>query len=159
MLEVARELMFRSAVAAANSSTIQQVSAMQTATHAIYVSDYLSLILGTVLTSVTIITVTLVFNEYWHLGRPVSMSPIEIAKAFKCPDPSGEDSIATATDTVRKIGNGSVRYSAVVNVHQTETTSQQENESAMETPVSQVRLEIADPHVVLVPRQGWKFGG
>ena len=159
MLEAARELMFRTAVAAANSSTIQQASASQTAAHTIYVSDYLFLILATVLTSVAIIAVTLIFNGYWYLGRPVTMSPIEIAKAFNAPILRSEDSNATASDIVHNIGDRRVQYGAVVNDHQTETISQEEDPAIVKTPVSQLRLEIADPHFVLVPRQGWKFGG
>lgn len=60
------------------------------------------------------IWVAIVFLSLWQLGRDMSMSPIEIAKAFAAP------SLATATDSnasvetlLQEVGNLKVRYGAV----------------------------------------------
>jgi hypothetical protein len=106
----ARELMFRTAVAAANSSNIRSVPAQQEATIAVYQSHYLYLGLASLFTTLTIILVVPTFIGYWHLGRKVSMSPIETAKAFNAPLLKNEDSNAEADRLIENLGHMGVKY-------------------------------------------------
>ena len=47
---------------------------------------------------------------WWHLGRPVSLSPLEIAKAFDAPIMHAADPNATADELVEAVGDVRVRY-------------------------------------------------
>ncbi|KAM0712536.1 hypothetical protein Q7P37_011633 [Cladosporium fusiforme] len=47
---------------------------------------------------------------WWRLGRPVSMSPLEIAKAFDAPLMQRADPNGTAGDHLRTVGDTRVRY-------------------------------------------------
>jgi hypothetical protein len=47
---------------------------------------------------------------WWRLGRPVSMSPLEIAKAFDAPLMQQADPNGTVNDHLRSIGGIRVRY-------------------------------------------------
>lgn len=101
MLASARELMFRTAIAAANSSDVQTVSAVQTGQQAVYESHYLYLGLAVLVTALGIIFVAPTFHGYWILGRTVSMSPIETAKALNAPMLSSIDSNANANTLLK----------------------------------------------------------
>ncbi|MCJ1340724.1 hypothetical protein MMC09_006020 [Bachmanniomyces sp. S44760] len=110
LVNSARELMFRTAVGAANSSNIQHISARQVASHPIYQSEYLFLGLATAITAFAVSIVTLTFNGYWRLGRPVTMSPVETAKAFNAPIWRNKDSNAKTKALLKEVGSRSVRY-------------------------------------------------
>jgi hypothetical protein len=154
----ARELMFRTAVAAANSSDIQSVPAAQTATFAVYQSHYLYLILANVFTVLAIITVLPTFLGYWHLGRKVSMSPIEIAKAFNAPLLKGGNSNADSSQLVKDLGNLAVRYGAVsTGVEMGDAKATKQGVSASQAELSGWRLQMADE--VTQPQKGWVFVG
>lgn len=47
---------------------------------------------------------------WWRLGRAVSLSPLEIAKAFDVPLMQALDSNATTEDFIRAVGDKRVRY-------------------------------------------------
>jgi hypothetical protein len=159
----ARELMFRTAIAAANSSTIQHVAASQTITVAVYLSQYRYLAVASAITAATIVVVTLTFYGYWHLGRKVTMSPIETAKAFNAPLLRNYDSNAPVNSLIREIGNRSVRYGAVtVSVALEGDVARKESLHATTPQVTsdwQMRLELADEQFVHAPRKGWTFSG
>lgn len=156
----ARELMFRTAVAAANSSNVQSVPAVQVATIAVYQSHYLYLTLTSNFTLLAIIFVIPTFFGYWHLGRNVSMSPIEIAKAFNAPLLRELDSNAEAENLVRSLGEMDVRY-GVVATGNGDNDSEGPKQRLMytETNVSGRRLEIARSIYVMEPEKGWEFTG
>ncbi|KKY23201.1 hypothetical protein UCDDS831_g03150 [Diplodia seriata] len=86
-----RELMFRSAIAASNSSTVQHVSAVDSYRRTIYVSHYryLAAALGVVVANA--LAVLPLFVGWWALGRRATMSPLELAKAFQSPLTSGSN--------------------------------------------------------------------
>ena len=54
-----------------------------------------------------------VFGGWWRLGRPVSVSPIETAKAFKAPLLREADGNGTARDIVDQVGGLQVQYGAL----------------------------------------------
>ena len=116
MLAGARELMFRSAVSAGsfNSSYRQAISAVETGAQNVYKSQYLFLGLATMLSGLGILFVTMTFNGFWQLGRRVTLSPIETAKAFNAPLLSNNDSNAPIRALLDELGMRPVRYGALV---------------------------------------------
>ena len=116
MIAGARELMFRTAVSAGslNSSYRQSISATATGAQNVYKSQYLFLGLATMLSGLGILFVTMTFNGFWQLGRRVTLSPIETAKAFNAPLLSNNDSNAPMRSLLDELGMRPVRYGAVV---------------------------------------------
>lgn len=114
MLAAARELMFRAAVdiGTANSSLTEYVPSTETTSHNIYESNYSYFAIATTLSILGILSVG-TFNGFWQLGRSVTLSPVETAKAFNAPILSSNDSNATVWDLLEEVGTRSVRYGAV----------------------------------------------
>jgi hypothetical protein len=150
LLANARELMFRTAVAAANSSNVQDVLALEEATIAVYESHYLYLALASIFTLLAIVLVIPTFSGYWNLGRQVSMSPIEIAKAFNAPLLKNGDSNAEVKQLIEELGERGARYGAVSNAI---------GNKGQQFQTLEASLEITTPGQVVVPREGWKFRG
>lgn len=156
----ARELMFRTAVAAANSSNLQSVPAVQVATVAVYQSHYLYLALASGFTLLAILFVIPTFFGYWHLGRSVSMSPIEIAKAFNAPLLRQLDSNAEAGQLIQSLGEMDVRYGVVstgIGHNESDGLVPKQSFAYKEASVSSRRLEIAPSNFVIEPEKGWEF--
>jgi hypothetical protein len=110
-LQGCRELIFRAAVASSNSSTpIQHVQASGSGLYTAYHTDKVFLALATLVSLLAIIAVFLTFFGFWRIGRVVSMSPLEIAKAFNAPMLREGDSNATAKQLVSEVGKKPVRY-------------------------------------------------
>jgi hypothetical protein len=158
----ARELMFRTAIAAANSSTVQVVDAFEVAPITVYQSDFLYLALASVFTFLAIILVLPTFYGYWNLGRSVSMSPVEIAKAFNASLLWNNDSNANAKGLVDELGYLDVRYGAVntgyLPVNGTAGDGMN-GEHMTQGHLPGVRLEIAPSDRVTTPEEGWIFRG
>ena len=89
-----------------------------------------------------------VFLGWWHLGRKVSMSPIEIAKAFAAPGLKECNSNADAEGMLKEIGKQEVRYGAL-----TTATARDSSDRVNERP----RLLIAEPGQVRIPKTGEIF--
>nr|KAK5436956.1 hypothetical protein LTR18_009321 [Exophiala xenobiotica] len=169
LIASARELMFRTAldIAAGNSSLIQSVSGAQSNTPAVYESQYLYLIIAAILTGIAVFVVTLTFVGYSVLGRSVSMSPLEIAKAFNAPLLESADSNADVKSLMCVVGERSVRYGAVsldgsLDTGDTSAVGKNEMQARQahvpsEIEGGQKRLEMADERLVQMPRKGWKF--
>jgi hypothetical protein len=155
----ARELMFRTAIAAANSSNVRSVPAQQEATIAVYQSHYLYLGLASLFTTLAIILVVPTFIGYWYLGRNVSMSPIETAKAFNAPLLRNEDSNAEADHLINNLGHIGVRYGVILTGAGNDGLLTKQGVSQSYADISGRRLEIAPPEYVVNPQKGWEFGG
>jgi hypothetical protein len=171
LIASARELMFRTAlgIAAGNSSLIQTVSGPQFTTPAVYESQYLYLGIAVILTGIAVFFVTLTFAGYSTLGRSVSMSPLETAKAFNAPLLESADSNADVETLMQVVGERSVRYGAVFIDAATDTggiyaVGKEGRQARTAYVVSEIdggltRLEMADERLVQMPRKGWKFFG
>lgn len=167
-LQTARELMFRTAVAAANSSTVQHVSANETIRVNVYRSQYLFLGLASLASFIAVLLVALTFNGFWLLGRNFSLSPIETAKAFDAPMLRNNDSNAPVGDLLKDVGGRQVKYGAVSRhrgISQPDRRSISAFSTGYEPPDSPedetppLRLQFADPRSTLPIQTGWKFGG
>ena len=141
ILAAVRELMFRTAIAAANSSDTQHVTAQQTTTLPIYEAHYPYLYAALSCTAAGWLAMIPLLLNWWHVGRTVSMSPIETAKAFGAPLLRSSDSNADAVKLLKEVGDRPVQYGA--------------------TTVSGVeyRLEMNEPKNIRVPRAGERFAG
>ena len=168
IINSARELMFRTAlgIAAGNSSLLQTVTGTQTTTPAVYESQYLYLGIAVILTGIAVIFVTLTFTGFWLLGRAVSMSPLETAKAFNAPLLENADSNADVKALMTVVGERSVRYGAVsVDASGATYAAGKAGIQAStayipsENGGEQTRLEMADERIMQMPRKGWKFTG
>ncbi|KAK0854832.1 hypothetical protein LTS02_011346 [Friedmanniomyces endolithicus] len=113
LLAQARELMFRTSLAFGNSSNVQTISGTAARTTNVYRSHYEFLAAAVALTLVSVLVVLATFNGFCSLGRSVSMSPIEIVKAFGAPLLAAEDSNAKAKELVESAGGRPVRYRLV----------------------------------------------
>jgi hypothetical protein len=122
-----------------------------------------------ILTSIAVFFVTLTFDGYWTLGRNVSMSPLEIAKAFNAPLLESADSNADVKSLMRVVGERSVKYGAVSTDAAAaaggtygvgkEGVQARMGYGASEIDGGQIRLEMADEQLVQMPQKGWKFLG
>ena len=110
LLQSMRELIFRTAVASATSNDTQHVIARATGTFTVYHTSYLFLSLATLASTIAILSVMLTFGAFWHVGRKVSMSPIETGKAFNAPMLRSANSNAPARALLSQVGARAVRY-------------------------------------------------
>ncbi|KAL8730263.1 MAG: hypothetical protein Q9181_004730 [Wetmoreana brouardii] len=113
LIQAVRSMMFRTAVAAANASDLQTVTALETITVPVYQSHYLYLGVAIIFTALAWLATLPMFIGWWHVGRKVSMSPIETAKAFSAPMLQHSDPNANVDELVKEVGERPVRYGAV----------------------------------------------
>jgi hypothetical protein len=133
MLSVARELAFRSALfAAANNVTfgddspdsgntirdpseyIQHIQVHQSTPQTVFKSHHRFLAVALVFTLFAAFSVVPIFLGWWSLGRNVSLSPIETAKAFAAPALArAPDANAELKPLLREVGDLRLRYGAV----------------------------------------------
>ncbi|KAH5348573.1 hypothetical protein HBI49_198500 [Parastagonospora nodorum] len=91
MLDKMREIAFRTAVRVGRDQPNNITDADQTTTfeglktRSIYVTDFRYMLAAGVLSIMSVIAISLPFHGWWQLGRTVSLSPLEIAKAFDAP--------------------------------------------------------------------------
>jgi hypothetical protein len=90
----------------------QTFTVIQTADTLMYQSHYLYLILGSAVLLVALISVSITLYGWWELGRHVSLSPLEIAKAFGAQILAPEAFMDTNT-LVAQAGRKRVRYGEV----------------------------------------------
>lgn len=53
------------------------------------------------------------FHGWWNLGREVSLSPVEIAMAFKAPHTDGGDANADVSTLLKQIGKRRAQYGVI----------------------------------------------
>lgn len=92
MIGAMREIAFRASLqspidsaALDSNATTQQVPYAGTARHTIYVTDMWYMISAACISLISTAAVSATYYGWWELGRKVSMSPLEIAKAFDAP--------------------------------------------------------------------------
>ncbi|KAL8665656.1 MAG: hypothetical protein Q9168_007658 [Polycauliona sp. 1 TL-2023] len=104
-----RELMFRTAIASAETNDEQRVIAHESYETPVYASSYRFLALAALVSLLGWFATIPLFIGWWHLGRDVSLSPIETAKAFGAPGLDTDDSNADANAILKVIGNRGAR--------------------------------------------------
>lgn len=115
----------------------QSLRFQRESTELVYLSDFKFLSLALLPTVFSALTVLLLMWRWWRLGRRVSLSPLEIARAFTAPELSaGSASDLAAKELMRDIGSKKIRYGEV--------------ENELMVPA----LRFAPPDVARAPRQG-----
>ena len=173
ILTALHEIMFRTALEAAGAAdsvfiqnaqgdrtfaTTNTVHAKQTIVQNVFLSHYGYLCGALAVMSLGILSVIPTFYGWWRLGRPMTLSPLETAKAFNAPllDQKPSHSNADVDRLMKDIGSRPVRYGEVATSapgyyngqHDTEMTHTGGNS------VAGRRLEMAHPDTVLRPRKG-----
>ena len=123
-LQDIRSLMFRTAIGSANDTDRQEISATATGSHTIYQTNYIFVGLATFASILPIMVVLFTFRGVLDLGREVSLSPMEIARAFGAPILRGSNSNAPAKSLLKQVGYRPVKY-GVVRDHRVSSQSSQ----------------------------------
>lgn len=97
---------------------------------------------GIAVTGVLVLLIAPTFVGWWELGRPVTLNPVETAKAFDAPLLRGPGSNAPIQDLVAIVGGRKLRWGDVVE------GSKDGNNGARR------RLGFAPPELVSAPRRG-----
>ena len=116
----------------------------------VYTSSYLFLGLAVMVSLLGWLATVPIFFGWWNLGRAVSMSPIEMARAFGAPDLKNYDSNSTAKSLLEEVGGQKVQYGV-----STVTTGA----DASETQQPRSRLVMSRPDLVRSPKDGETFSG
>jgi hypothetical protein len=90
---------------------LQHVEVQQTTTQFVYQSQYVYLSIAVTITLCATFCV-LALSGWWNLGREVSLSPIEIAKAFAAPSLQSTNSNCDMKSILKDIGEEKLRYGA-----------------------------------------------
>jgi hypothetical protein len=88
----------------------QTIEVQQTTRRVVYRSQYVFLAIAVAITLVATLCVLIVSLGWWHLGREVSLSPIEIAKAFAAPSLHDANSNTKASAILKELGDEKVSY-------------------------------------------------
>jgi hypothetical protein len=155
LLQEARDLMFRTAMATANSSHAQTVLSSETETMPIYESHWEFLAIAVSFSVIAVVVVAGLFHGYWHLGRSVTLSPIETAKAFDAPLLRGEDPNGLVETLVTRAGDKEVRYGEIDGVYEGTSAKGGMMMYGMNNRDGG-RLKISD-NLVRAPRKGYTY--
>lgn len=140
ILNAFRELSFRASLYAAADNELNQTESRSNQTvqytghtsRTIYSTQWSFMAAGLTVSVVAVLGVLPLFHGFWELGRDVSMSPLEIAKAFDAPLLANAGSNCEAREIARQAGNKQIVYGV-------STTKTEQSESS---PL-RLRLEVS----------------
>lgn len=163
-----QEIMFRTALSVHNESSVhvvtkdseeqtvpvqmnQTVRAANFVSRPVFRMDRRYLAAGAVVMIVCVIIVASTFYGWWEVGRTVSMSPIEIAKAFNAPVLQGKGINSELDEMLPVVGRRRVRYGEVR--YQDEKVVYPDDPADADGGNNiQSKLEMAHLHWTSVPR-------
>ena len=158
LLQAVRELMFRSALASATASDRQHVTAHQVYKKPIFRWQSSYLVVALIVTGLAVMAVLPLYNGYWNFGRNVSMSPVEIAKAFGAPTLQGVNPNAEAKGLVGAVGSREVRYGVVGGADEDAIANDGCKLASTPDRLPQ-KLEVEESGLVREPKAGERFVG
>lgn len=143
----------------------QRVEAANTYTEPVYRSR-LGWLWGTIaIFVVTFVAILPVSGGWWHLGRALTMTPIETAKAFDAQVMSGADSNGTASELVAHSASRQVVHGAFPS--HSDVRLEEMSKAGLETEISnaliariarrKLRFGIDKMHLANTPRDGERF--
>lgn len=89
---------------------LQSIPVKQTTKRIIYRSQYVFLSVAVAMTLCAMFCVLALSFSWWHLGREVFLSPIEIAKAFAAPSLHAANSNSGASAILKELGTEKLSY-------------------------------------------------
>lgn len=118
MINQLRDISFRIALQAAKDNATagnatQTVEYTGSRSETVFVSNFSLVAAASAVNIVAVLAVLLTFKGWWALGRAVSLSPLEIAKAFDAPLLRDAESNATSGQLGRQVEEFQVRYGDV----------------------------------------------
>ena len=121
MLDALRDLAFRASVRAAKdnaslSDAAQDVPYTGTDERTVYVTDRRYLAAAAVISLVSVAAVAATLWGWWELGREVSGSPLEIAKAFGAPLLDGMGSNVPWDKIPKEVAREKIQYGEICRV-------------------------------------------
>ncbi|KAI9652177.1 MAG: hypothetical protein M1831_007158 [Alyxoria varia] len=111
-----------------------------------------------VVTELAALAALQMYTDYWNVGRDVSKSPIEIAKAFEAPTLEGVDLDAETKGLVGGVRTRELRYGVVEGADE-DTFANDDSQLAPGSGVLDQRLELEKPGMVRKPKAGDRFVG
>lgn len=163
MLDAIREIAFRTSVHAAMNANITNITNAQQeieyhgfAKHSIYVTDFRYMAAAVAVSIFSLFAVGLTLWGWWELGRRVSLSPLEIAKAFDAPLLTHAGSNLDLSDNKKLgfVGITPVQYGEGL----TEDDVSMRDGSGGKTGVQRRRLVMGIPGGVRRPIAGATYG-
>ena len=142
LLMMMREVAFRLALQGEGQGgpvPVQDMLVEEKVTEVVYASDYLFLWLAVGVIGLSVLTVSPLLHGWWRLGREVSLSPMEVARAFGAPALRGSGSNSDTGQLMKEIGAKKVSYG--------EMTMGESSQFARE-------LSFGEPGVVHRPQKG-----
>lgn len=142
LLMAVREVAFRLAFQTnVTDVAVQEMRAERLVTEVVYRSDYMFLGLALMFIALSALTVMPLLLKWWRVGREVSLSPVEVARAFGAPElVAGSGSNSSARELLREVGSRNIRYGEAVRGQYGGPTV--------------TALAFADPAMVQPPRNG-----
>jgi hypothetical protein len=141
-------------VGSATNRTVQQiqtVNVVRLQDKSVFQVDYGFLAAGAAVMAVCLVVVAATFSEWWKIGRPITMSPIEIAKAFKAPVLKGDGINSDLNGLLPLVGERRVRYGEVR--YRDDEKMVFPDEEVEPNEKVQSRLELTHLHWTAVPQR------
>lgn len=108
------DVLFRAAYYDAGYDQIQNFTVIQTVDTLTYQSVYLYLIIASAILLLALLSVSTTLYGWWEIGRRVSLSPLETAKAFGAPALQQPNLPMDARTLIVHIGEKRVRYGETI---------------------------------------------
>lgn len=163
-----QEIMFRTALSASNDSspfyyysgvnashvqTNQTMNTVEVSLLPAFQVHYGYLAAGVAVMIACVVPVASTFYGWWRIGRPISLSPIEIAKAFNAPLLQGKGSNCELDELLDFVGNRPVRYGEV----KYRGGKMISPDEAVEGETVLARLQMAYPDLTTLPQRGVQY--
>ena len=126
VLNAMHDFMFRAALQA-NNGSVQSFTAQRMIPALLFHSDYYYLAAALVAMLLALLVVLSLLWGWWELERPVSLSPLEMAKAFDAPIMRHAGQNSTVEGILKKVGEIGVKYNDGLIVFDDNGHTQQES--------------------------------
>jgi hypothetical protein len=110
--------MFRASLRASNDTDVQSLTVQRTKLAQVFHSEYGYLVAASLLTLLGLITLHFMLQGWWEFERPISLSPLETAKAFCAPFMEGASYHTTVDGILKTIGLIRVKYDGKTMVYE-----------------------------------------
>jgi hypothetical protein len=118
LLDQINELAFRTAIWTAqnnpNSSYTQVVEFNGGKATTVYQSNHKLMTVAVLVNLLGLISLLPIYYGWWELGRKITLSPLETAKAFGAPMPRKVNDNATVERILRQVGKRRIRYGEIL---------------------------------------------